>query len=125
MVCFDVLSRPLSLFSQGLKLNMALRSVGSLEQEEEPEVKESSWAGPWGDADCFQFPAGRAPLGPGPVHPEGPQCPEGAAGGCIGETPQRTEEMSYMEGEASSGVTRAWLGRQRSRESCLRDVLVP
>lgn len=52
-VCFDMLSRLLSLFSQGLKLNMALRSVGSLEWEEEPEVKEAVWAGPWGDADYF------------------------------------------------------------------------
>lgn len=60
-----------------------------------------------GDADYFYLPVGRSPLGSGPVYPEGPQCPEGTAGGCVGETPQRKEEMSHVEGDASSGVAGA------------------
>jgi hypothetical protein len=58
--------------------------------------------GPGGMLSISDFPAGRAPLGPGPVHLEGPQCPEGTAGGRVGGTPQRTEEMSHVEGEVSS-----------------------
>lgn len=51
------------------------------------------WAhGPEGEA------CGRAPLGPGPVHPEGPQHPEAAAGGGAGRTPKRAEEASHVEG---------------------------
>lgn len=47
------------------------------------------------------FPAGRAPLGPGPVHAEGPQHPEGAAGGGAGGTPEGAEEVSHLEGRPS------------------------
>lgn len=51
-------------------------------------------------ASCFS--PGRASLGPGPVHPEGPQHPEGAAGGSTGVSPEGAEGVSHVEGDAAS-----------------------
>lgn len=61
------------------------------------------------------FPPGRATLGPGPVYPEGPQHPEGAAGGSAGGTCERAEEMSHVAGEASSRGSQSPAGMAEGR----------
>lgn len=62
-------------------------------------------AGTWASRKVLsasRFSPGRASLGPGPVHPEGPQHPEGAAGGSTGVSPEGAEGVSHVEGDAAS-----------------------
>lgn len=76
------------------------------------------WAMPWGLAGMLTaacFPPGRATLGPGPIYPEGPQHPEGAAGGSAGGTCERTAEMSHVAGEAASRGSQSPAGMAEGR----------
>lgn len=81
-----------------MEIGTCLHPEGRIQEE-----GDGAWEGGGlrGVLSASGFPAGRAPLGPGPVHTEGPQHPEGAARGGAGGTPEGAEEVSHLEGRPS------------------------